>query len=65
MSPDSVSGPNRVERLSEIATSYSEARDRVFMSVSACRSDRYELIAASVFVEMRPETGQYDERFAF
>ena len=35
------------------------------MSVSARRSDRYELIAASVFVEMRPETGPYDERFAF
>src|SRR5258708_36233690 len=37
----------RLERLRGIATSYSEARDRVFMSVSACRSDRYELIVIS------------------
>ena len=47
MSRASVSGQNRLQRLSGIATSYSEARDRVLMSVSACRSDRYELIAVS------------------
>jgi hypothetical protein len=32
--------------LSGIATSYSKVRHRVFMPVNACRSDRYELIAA-------------------